>query len=238
MSPVEILVGLGKGTAVCGLLAYTFYRSMTAFWFMLPVGFLFPLYERRRLRERRQILLAQQFKESMVILASSLSAGFAMENALAVSREELTMLYGENGMITREFTWMVQQLRMNRSVEQVLEDFAVRSGLEDVRNFSEVFSVAKRSGGDLSGIMRHTAEVIRDKMQVKEEIRTLTASRQFEQKIMNLIPFLIVFYVESSSPGFFGQMYGTGLGRMLMTGCLVVYLISFLMAQKILAIEV
>lgn len=238
MSFVEILVGVGKGAAVCGLLSYTFYRSMLAFCIMLPAGLLFPIYERRRLRENRQMMLAQQFKESMVILASSLSAGFAMENALAVSKEELTMLYGEEGMITREFSWMVQQLRMNRSVEQVLEDFAMRSGLEDVRNFSEVFSVAKRSGGDLSGIMRHTAEVIRDKMQVKEEIRTLTASRQFEQKIMNMIPFFIVFYVEGSSPGFFEQMYGTGLGRMLMSGCLAVYLVSFLMAQKILAIEV
>lgn len=238
MSAAEILVGLGKGVAVCGLLAYTFYRSMAAFLVMLPFGLLFPLLERRRLKEKRLLMLKQQFKESMVILASSLSAGFAMENALASSREELVMLYGEDGMITREFAYMVQQIRMNRAVEQVLEDFAERSGLEDIQNFSEVFSVAKRSGGDLSGIMRHTAEVIRDKMQVKEEIRTLTASRQFEQKIMNLIPFFIVFYVEMSSPGFFDQMYGTGMGRMLMSGCLAAYMVSFVLAEKILAIEV
>ena len=234
----ELVLGLGKGVAVCGLLSYSFYRSIAAFCVMLPLGLLFPIYERQRRKEKRLFVLAQQFKESMVILASSLSAGFSLENALAASREELVMLYGEEGMITKEFAGMVQQIHMNRAVEQVLEDFALRSGLEDVQNFSEVFSVAKRSGGDLSGIMRHTAEVIRDKMQVKEELRTLTASRQFEQKIMNLIPFFIVFYVEASSPGFFDQMYGTGLGRILMTGCLAVYLVSFLMARRILAIEV
>lgn len=238
LSPAELLVSMAKGAAVCGLLAYTFYRSMAAFYIMLPFTLLFPVYDSRRLREKRLVLLSQQFKESMVILASALSAGFSLENAMAVSREELTLLYGEDGMITREFAGMVQQIRMNRAVEQVLEDFAARSGLEDVQNFSEVFSVAKRSGGDLSGIMRHTAEVIGDKMQVKEEIRTLTASRQFEQNIMNLIPFFIVFYVEGSSPGFFDQMYGTGLGRILMTGCLAVYLVSFLTARRILAIEV
>lgn len=238
LSPVELAAALGKGVGICGLLAYTFYRSMTVFCVMLPVGLLYPVYESRRLKNKRLYVLAQQFKESMVILASSLSAGFSLENALAVSREELVMLYGEQGMITREFAGMVQQVRMNRAVELALEDFAARSGLEDVQNFSEVFSAAKRSGGDLSGIMRHTAEIIRDKMQVKEEIRTMTASRQFEQKIMNLIPFFIVFYVEGSSPGFFDQMYGTGLGRLLMTGCLIVYVISFLIAHKILAIEI
>ena len=86
--------------------------------------------------------------------------------------------------------------------------------------------------------MRHTAEIIRDKMQVKEEILTMTASRQFEQKIMNMIPFFIVFYIESASPGFFGQMYGTSLGRTLMSCCLAVYLTSYILAKKIMDIEV
>lgn len=205
---------------------------------MLPLGFFYPFYERRRLNRRRLAELADQFKEAMEVLAASLSAGYSVENALAVSRDELVVLYGDEGMIVREFSCMIQQIRTNQPVERVLADFAGRTGLEDIQSLSEVFAVAKRSGGDLGGIMRRTAEIIRDKMQVKEEIRTMTASKQFEQKIMNLIPFFIVFYVETSSPGFFDQMYGTLLGRVLMSGCLVVYLISFLLAAKILDIEV
>lgn len=205
---------------------------------MLPLGLCYPVYERRRLKQRRLTELADQFKEAMVVLAASLGAGFSVENALVVSRDELVVLYGEDGMIVREFSRMIQQIRTNQPVERVLEDFADRTGLEDIRSLSEVFSVAKRSGGDLGGIMRRTAEVIRDKMQVKEEIRTMTASKQFEQKIMNLIPFFIVFYVESSSPGFFDQMYRTTLGRVLMSGCLAAYVVSFLLTRKILDIEV
>lgn len=229
---------LAKGTAVCGILSYTFYRSVTAFFLMLPFGFFYPLYEKRRLEKRRRMELAVQFKEAMVILASSLNAGFSVENALAVSREELFLLYGEEGMIVKEFSYMVQQIKMNQSVERALSDFADRTGIEDIRSLSEVFSVAKRSGGDLSSIMRRTAEMIRDKMQVREEIQTMNASKQFEQRIMNLIPFMIVFYVELSSPGFFDQMYGTMMGRVLMSVCLLVYLISFLLAKRILDIEV
>lgn len=199
---------------------------------------MYPVHERTKKKNKRQLTLASQFKEGMAVLASALSAGYSVENALAVSEQELSLLYGREGLITREFSGMVQQLRMNRTAEQLLSDLADRSGLEDIWNFSEVFSAAKRSGGDLGSIMRHTADVIRDKMQVKEEIATLTASKQFEQKIMNMIPFFIVFYVDSTSPGFFSQMYGTGLGRMLMSVCLVVYLAAYAMSQKILAIEV
>ena len=183
-------------------------------------------------------MLAQQFKEAMVILAASLSAGYAVENAMAVSLEELRLLYGEQGLIVREFSGMVQQIRTNRNVEQVLAEFAGRSGLEDVQNLAEVLGIGKRTGGDLGSIMRHTAEVIRDKMQVKEEIITLTTSRQFEQRIMNMIPFFIIVYVEGSSPGFFDQMYCPGLGRGLMTMCLILYLTAFWLSERILDIEV
>ncbi len=157
---------------------------------------------------------------------------------MAVSLEELKLLYGADGLIVQEFSGMVQQIRTNRNVEQVLLEFAGRSGLEDVQNLAEVLGIGKRTGGDLGSIMRHTAEVIRDKMQVKEEIMTLTASRQFEQKIMNLIPFFIVFYVEGTSPGFFDQMYRTGMGRGLMTLCLGLYLTAFWLSERILEIEV
>lgn len=229
---------MGKGIALSAAFAYTFYRSYLAFLFMLPVGVCYPLYEKKKLLEKRRQLLETQFKESMMSLASSFSAGYAMENALANSREELAALYGEDGLITREFTHMLKQLRMNQTAEQVLTEFAVRSGLEDIQNFAEIFSVAKRSGGDLSGIMRHTAEVIRDKIQVKEEIRTLTASKQLEQKIMNAIPFFMVLYVEQASPGFFDQMYGTLFGRCLMTGCMVAYGIAAILSKRTLEIEV
>ena len=76
------------------------------------------------------------------------------------------------------------------------------------------------------------------KMQVKEEIITLTTSRQFEQKIMNMIPFFIIVYVEGSSPGFFDQMYCPGMGRVLMTMCLILYLTAFWLSERILDIEV
>lgn len=235
----EVLLALGKGAAVSALFAYIFYRSMLAFGFMLPLccGILIWRERRQRLKRRKR-MLAQQFKEAMVILAASLSAGYAVENAMAVSLEELRLLYGERGLIVREFSGMVQQIRTNRNVEQVLAEFAGRSGLEDVQNLAEVLGIGKRTGGDLGSIMRHTAEVIRDKMQVKEEIITLTTSRQFEQKIMNMIPFFIIVYVEGSSPGFFDQMYCTGMGRVLMTMCLILYLTAFWLSERILDIEV
>ena len=89
-----------------------------------------------------------------------------------------------------------------------------------------------------AGASWQVVHVISDRIQVREEILTMTAEKQFEQRIMNLMPYLIVLYVDLSSPGFFSQMYETAVGRVVMTGCLVVYLLAWRVSGKILQIEV
>lgn len=106
-------------------------------------------------------------------------------------------------MITEEFSYMEAGVRMNRPVELLLADMGRRSGIQDVDQFARVFAAAKRSGGELTDIISQTAGIIRDKIQVQEEIHTLTAARVFEQKIMNGIPFGIILYIDFTSPGFF-----------------------------------
>ena len=220
----EILLYSGQGSAVCALISYTFYRSWLVFFILLPAGLFYPVIHRKVLKEKRFFRLNQEFKEGILILAANLSAGYSIENALVNSGQELDMLYGKEGMIN--------------AVEQVFFEFAQRSGLEDVRNFAQVFKAAKRSGGDLVGIINHTAGVIRDKNQVVEEIANMTAAKKLEQKVMNLIPFFLIFYIDQASPGFFEMMYETAVGRLLMTVCLGVYGIAYWLSKRILDIPV
>lgn len=226
------------GVGVCGLAAYTFYRNITVFLIFLPFGACYPLYKREDLKKERSRRLELQFKEGIQVLSSFLSAGYSLENSLALSVGELEALYGKKGMIAEEFSILSAGVRMNRPAEELLMAFGERSGLEDVDYFAQVLSNAKRSGGELVDIIRQTAGIMRDKAQVKEEIHTMTASKVFEQKIMNSIPFLIVLYIDITSPGFFHVMYGTWMGRAVMTVCLGVYGFALVLSKKILEIEI
>ncbi len=227
-----------QGLAGCALAAYVFYRSGAAFLAMAPVGLFYPLYRRGDLKKQRLRRLNLEFKDGILVLASFLSAGYSIENAVAASGQELALLYGEEGLMAGEFREMARGLGLNRTVEAVFLDLGERSGLEDVNNFAQVFAAAKRSGGDLVEIIGHTAGVIRDKVQVQEEIHTMTASKAFEQKIMSLVPIMIVLYIDLTSPGFFDIMYATMAGRLVMSGCLAVYGISLLLARRILQVEI
>ena len=168
------------GVGACGLASYVFYRSVVVFLILMPVGACYPLYRRSNLKKERARRLELQFKEGIQVLSSFLSAGYSLENGLTLSIKELEILFGRREMITEEFRILSDGIRMNRPAEELFMDFGRRSGVEDVDNFAQVLSAAKRSGGELVEIIRQTAGIIRDKVQVKEEIHTMLASRIFE----------------------------------------------------------
>lgn len=238
MGPVKWLLAFGQGFFAAGVAAYTFYRRWIAFGIFMIPACIYPLFYEKMWRERQRRKLEIQFKEAIQIMAGALSAGYSAENAVAVSCKELEQLYNPKEIIVREFKVMEEQMKLNRSVEEVIQELADRSGLGEIQRFAQIFRIAKRSGGRLAPIISHTVSIMEDQSQVKEEIRTMTASVQFEQKVMNVIPFLMIFYIDLTSPGFFQVMYETAVGRLIMTICLWLYLLSCYLSSKILNIGI
>ena len=213
-----------EGILLAAVLDYVFYRSFLLILLIFPAGILFPL--------------RGEFKDAILAVASGLNAGYSVENAFAVSLKEMEEIHGSDSMIAKEIRLILRKVRMNLTFEDALGDFAARSGLDDVKNFADVFLAARKSGGELMRIITRTAEIIGEKIRIQEEILTATASKRMEQRIMSGIPVLIVIYIELTSPGFFGILYTTLIGRMLMTVCLAVYLASCWLADYFLEIEV
>ena len=54
---------------------------------------------------------------------------------------------------------------------------------------------------------------------------------------MDLVPFGIILYIDSTTPGFFDPLYHNIAGAALMTALLVVYVVAFLLGEKILKIS-
>lgn len=221
-----------------GAFAYLFYRSwmiMALFWILYPV------YRRRRKKQMiqtRQDILCMQFKDSIQCVASSMTAGYSIENAFREAYAEIRIQYGEHALMTEELRYIKSCLSLNVPLEQLLYDFANRSGLEDVRSFCEVFVFAKRSGGDFIQIIRLTTTRISEKNELMNAIRTEISGKKMEQKIMNLMPLFILLYVDVSFGGYLDGMYHNVFGILVMTVCLALYLAAYLLSEKITQIRV
>lgn len=237
-STKEAIATILLGTSIVGFLAVLFYRSVWAMFFLSPLEILVWKEIKVAQIQKRKNALAEQFKDCLQSVSTNMKAGYSAENAFKESRQDLIRLYGNQSFMVQELEHIVQGLQNNRNLENMLLDLGERSGVNEIQEFGEVFAIAKRSGGNMTEILLRTYSLIMEKMEIDCEIRILISEKRLEQRIMNLVPFLIIIYISITSPGFFDVLYHNAVGIVVMTVCLAVYLISYSLSSNIVNISV
>ena len=214
-------------------LSYFFYRSILAAVPLTVVGVFYYKMLKERKKEKCKRELTIQFKDCMLSVSASLRAGYAVENAFVESETDLCPLYGQQSLIFQELEVIRRGLVINITLEELLADLAERSGCEEIIQFAQIFSIAKRNGGNLTAMIQSTTGLIGQRIELRQEIQTVLSGRKMEQKIMICMPFVILIYIGISYPGYFDGLYHTLQGVAIMTGCLVLYLAAVVLGDKV-----
>lgn len=215
------------------IISILFYGTIYAVVILLPLGV--PIYreQKRRIINKKKKELKVQFKDMLMVMSDSLKTGYSVSNALKESYKDMVSMYGRYSYICEELRIMISKIKLNVREEDIFKGFAKRTGLREAILFSRIFSVAKRTGGNMTEVIGSVTDSIVLKENVREEIEVSTTEKKTEQKIMTLIPMALILYVKMMSPDFLNIMYETNAGRIVMTICLVLYILAFLWAQKI-----
>ena len=238
VKPAERMKIAGQTAALLTLTAWLYYREIWAVVFLIPVGILYYRMKKKECVRKKQQVFLLEFKEMIQSLAAGLNTGYSVENAVRETQKELMMVYPKEAVISKELAVMTRKLRLSMSMEQVFDEFARRVDVEDVQNFSVVFTAAKKSGGDMIAIIRNTVDQISGKIEVKREIETLLAAKKYEYKVMSIIPYAIIAYMRLSFPEFMSYLYGNVLGIGVMSVCLGIYAGAYVLGAKMVDIEV
>lgn len=234
----EYLAIILQGIALTLLISYIFYDSL---WGAIPLSPIFIIFFRIRkasIIQKKQSHFRLQFKDAIQAVSDALNVGYSVENAMREARKELEILYKKEEPILREFRYMIHQLDMNVTAENVIVELAVRTGDDEVWTFATVFGVAKRSGGDMIAMIRTAVYRITEQVDLLREMETLIAAKKLEFHIMTVIPLCMLFYMRLSFPGLMSVLYGNLFGIVLMSVCLLVYLLAYLAGKRIVEVEV
>lgn len=238
LSVREWILYSAEAMLIIAAIGYFFYRSVLACLFLAPLFFIFIKEKKKELTKIRRQELNMQFKDAVLSVSANQRAGYSVENAFREAYKDMAMLYGAESYICHEINHIVKCLDNNITLERLLYDLGVRSHVPDIMQFADVFMIAKRSGGNMTEILSDTADTIEQKIMVDREIHVLVSAKKMEQKIMNMVPFLIIIYIELTSKGFFDVLYHNLTGVLIMTVCLVVYLAAFTISKRLVEIEV
>lgn len=234
----ELAVCLIKSVALTAAFAYMFYQSWIGMAALPAVAYFGIRREHKRKLAERKERLALQFQDAVLAVSAGMQAGRSAENAFLEAEGEIGTLYGKSSEMAKELALVRKGLKNQIPLEQMLLSLGERSHVEEIRDFSEVFAVAKRLGGNLKEVIRRTAELTRQRMETEREIATLLAAKKYEQRVMMLIPFLLFGYLQLTSRGFFDILYHNAAGIAVMTICLVIYLAAWVLAERLMDIRI
>lgn len=236
-SKKEKIFGFLEGMLLNALISYLFYDS---FYAMIPGMLLVVFYlreKRSRFSERRMQQMREELKEFLNAMIAALQTGRSIENAFAEALKDMERYTQGDTAFLLEIKRICTGVEVGEPLEKMLTAFALRSHMEELQYFSQVFSIGKRSGGNIVGIMKNTIRMLQERMDAEKEIATAIAEQHFEFQIMTVVPLAIMFYLRFCAVGLTDSLYGNLTGIIVMTICLVVYGGCYLYGKKLLKFE-
>ena len=181
---------------------------------------------------KRRQRLRFQFFDLLEAITISMRAGNPPVRALESARNDLLLVYPKNSDIILEVNLMLGRFDNGVPLSEIFDDFAERSNLEDVASFASIYATIEGKSSRADQVVRETQQIIADKMEIEMEMETLMTAAKSEANIMLLMPLVILGIIGYAGAGFMDAIYTTLMGRIVATGGLVVFIISFILARK------
>lgn len=200
----------------------------------LLLGLLAPLLAKVGLdskTSKRRQKFADQLDDSLQLMSSSLRAGHSLPQALnSVARE------AEEPM-SEEFSRIINETRVGRDMGEALEDTAQRMGSEDFEWVVQAIGINREVGGNLAEVLDGVGHTIRERNQIRRQVKALSAEGKLSAFILMGLPFVVAFFIFLTNPGYLMGFTERALGYGMLLVAAVLFVIGGIWMRKTVQIK-
>lgn len=231
--PIEVWIRILGCICWTIFLSWFFYRDFYSLLWLWPIFVVLLLMETEDLDQKKKLKTEELFRELMESLATSLRAGYSLPNGFEEAYKELEYLHREKNVLMSELRKVVRSMKDGKQCEDMLEEIGKELRCVSMVELGRTLKVAALAGGNRNKILAHTIKTLKQKYRLMQEIEDGMAARRYEAKIMEIVPFLLVLYVEWGTPGFLDGLFDCTYGKGVMTMCLSMYLVAKIWMNRI-----
>jgi tight adherence protein B len=186
-----------------------------------------PLAYLKRRRARRIQAFANLLPVALDMIKSSLHAGHALTSALEVVGVELPE------PLAGEFRIVLEELRLGLPARVALDNLYRRVQVEDLRFFIVAVALNREVGGNLSEVLDSLSSTLRERLQLRQKVRALSAQGRASTILMFSIPPGVGLLANVLSPGFLEPMLHHPVGRITLGIAFAFQMAGFALARRI-----
>lgn len=185
-----------------------------------------------RARSQHMQQFERQLPEALDLMGRALRAGHAFPTAIKMVAEEM------KDPIGGEFRILFDEMNYGVPQQTALLNLASRTDSTDLSYFVIAVLIQRDSGGNLAELLDNISAIIRARLKLYGEIRTLSAEGRLSAWILGCLPFATGAMVNLVNPGFMKVLWEDPAGINFIYGALFMMVFGVLWMRKIIRIRV
>ncbi|NMG28613.1 type II secretion system F family protein [Aromatoleum evansii] len=185
-----------------------------------------------RARTQHMQEFERQLPEALDLMGRALRAGHAFPTAIKMVADEM------KDPIGGEFRILFDEMNYGVPQQTALLNLASRTDSTDLSYFVIAVLIQRDSGGNLAELLDNISSIIRARLKLYGEIRTLSAEGRLSAWILGSLPFATAAMINIVNPGFMKVLWEDPAGINFIYGALVMMVFGVLWMRKIIRIHV
>ena len=232
LRPEEFAVGaVGTGAGLF-LLLYLLGTSLFLTILISFGGFYVWHFMLARAKTKRIQAFNRQIVGALDLISSSLKAGYSFLQAVEMVAGEM------DPPIATEFRRLLRETKMGISQEEALMDMGQRVDNEDMDLVVTAILIQRQVGGNLAEVLEGISHTIRERIRLKNELKSLTAQGKLSGLIVMLLPPGVALLIFMSNPQFLGVLFMEPVGRVLLVLAVFMQILGIVLIRRIINLEV
>jgi tight adherence protein B len=226
-SPVELVASCALATLSVAVVAGFALKTPVISIIVLVLG---PLslasIVNHRLRKQRD-LFAEQLPSHLQEVASTMRAGHSLIAGVA------SMADSADEPSRREWTRVIADEQLGMPLEEAMRPLAERMGSEDIGQVALVAALHTRTGGNMAEVLERVADSVRERAELRRELRALTAQARLSRYVVTSLPIVVAGAIALINPHYIRPLFHTTAGVVLVFIAGVLLLAASLVMRSI-----
>ena len=180
---------------------------------------------------RRQQAFTNQLGDMLQMVSNAMRAGFSFLQAFELIAREM------DAPIGREVQKVVSEINVGATVDTALENMQKRVQSADFELVVTAVLIQRQVGGNLAQILDTIGATIEERVNVKREVKALTAQGRASGYLLSGLPFALGLILYTMNPDYLKPLWTETYGRMAIMLALVFQVIGFMVIRKIVDIK-
>lgn len=180
---------------------------------------------------RQRELFGEQLPMHLEELASAMRAGHSLVGGLR------TIAASAAEPMRTELDRVLADEQLGVPLDSALEPMARRMGSEEVKQVALVAALHERTGGNMAAVLDLVAAGVRDRLELRRELRSLTAQARLSRWVVTALPPILLLFISLIDSSYLRPLFHTSAGVLLLFVALAMVVTGSVVMRAIVDVE-